>query len=656
MSSMLKRSGGLAFKPKAGRRPGAASATASQNTTRAPTAELSQTPVPASTPTPAPIPTASSTVEERTSNLKQSNATAVTANEPNAVPTPPPSKPAEPEAPEVVALAKPTPPAITTSNEAEISSSEGNSTNSNVTSGSLPATATSRNAGPAPEETRLDPALANLNKSVPDASSSAPLPLDSTSSNTETQSSVSQPTNTPTVSRTDVTGDTLITASTLVVPNAGLPSPATTAISQPSAQSDPALTSPSPLPIPGSAQNSANPTPPLTNGTAIDSSVEAPKKKRQYKKRKQLVEGQATETGEDGAAPPKPKRQRKKKITTTEAGQDGQPAANGEAAPAAPKRVRRRQTTPNPEDIPEDGRPDHTTTKIGDLTRDLGIGKKFKHADLIVERQRQARHDAKLRKIEKQKVAMGKLAPEDSQANDSRAGTPAAADNNNSDQATKANRGPGIDFDIIDGQIMINQSSLVINQHAAEGDVQLETVEEDEFTHLTTSASYLRPSRAMGSNQWDDADTEKFYKYLKMFGTDFETISHMFPGRNRRQIKLKFNREEKHRPNRVNAAIMARGEKRVAIDIDEYRASRVSDENWITPDKFNAEQELIRKEQEKELEARRQERRDLGLLEDDPATKKTGDDEKGAAEHGEEVEEMLIDDADVGGTSTMITT
>jgi transcription factor TFIIIB component B'' len=284
----------------------------------------------------------------------------------------------------------------------------------------------------------------------------------------------------------------------------------------------------------------------------------------------------------------------------------------------------------------------------------LGIGKKFKHADLILERQRQARQEAKQRRLDRQKGAMGLLPEEDTQ-DGSRAGTPAAGEGDNTASGIQGNRGQGIDFDIIDGQIMINQNSLVINQHAVEANIHLETVEEDEFTHLTTSASYMRPSKALGPNHWDDEDTEKFYKYLKMFGTDFETISHMFPGRNRRQVKLKFNREEKQRPNRVNAAIMAKGEKRVAIDIEEYKNNRSGfNDPWITPDKFQAEQEQLRQEQEKELEAKRQERRDLGLLEDEkgPGKKPGASDNKENAE--EEEEELLIDDQDVGGTSVPI--
>lgn len=373
---------------------------------------------------------------------------------------------------------------------------------------------------------------------------------------------------------------------------------------------------------------------PQAGGDAVGA---APKKKRQYRRRKP-AEGEGTENGDGSAAAAKPKRPRKRKTATAE-GQEGDDASS------VPKRHRRQLTPENLESMAlEECRPDHTTTRLGDLTKDLGIGKKFKHHDLILDRQRQARHDAKMRKLEKQKRAQGLLPPEEeTSADPSRAATP--ADVGDDDQPGRINRGQGMDFDIIDGQIVINQSSLVINQHAADG-TELETVEEDEFTHLTTSASYMRPSRAMGSNHWTDEETERFYHYLKMFGTDFETISHVFPGKNRRQVKLKFNREERMRPNRINAAIMARTQKKVVIDLEDYKANRLGDGTWITPAKFNAESQALREEQEKELEIKRQERRDLGLLDDEPSKdKKTGI--IGAGEgnvEGEVAEEEIIEE------------
>ncbi|KAH6653971.1 hypothetical protein BKA67DRAFT_535318 [Truncatella angustata] len=654
MSSFMKKTGGLAFKPKVGRRPGPATATASasasasasaaasQTTTRAPTAEPSQpssvTPAPAA-PTPSPAhapseePAAKPPLPPNPDEPQPPPAPTAQSSRPAESAPAPASVLAEPANP---APSQPTIPRQTPSATRTVPASHGRRQNST----------------PAPNAGHAQAAVSDTpGSSLPDSASRHPLPH---------STSRSQPLVSP-VTQEPSTGVTTATAT------AGLPSPAVTAIRQPSAAPGNATPSPSPLP---SSETAPLPTPlsqPQADGTqengatgVTPSTAGAPVKKRQYRRRKQPADAE-TEAQEGETPALEPKRPRKRKAPTTAVeGQEAEAPASGEAAAAAaPQRFRRRRITPEPDTIPEDGRPDHTTTKIGDLTRDLGIGKKFKHADLIAERQRQAKHDAKLRKLERQKRAMGLLPPEEIPQNGSRGEMPAGGEGgDNIASGAQGNRGQGIDFDIIDGQIMINQSSLVINQHAVEADVQLETVEEDEFTHLTTSASYMRPSRALGPNHWDDEDTEKFYKYLKMFGTDFETISHMFPGRNRRQIKLKFNREEKHRPNRVDAAIMAKGEKRVAIDIEEYKSNRSGfNDPWITPDKFHAEQEQLRQEQEKELEAKRQERRDLGLLEDeiDPSKKSGTDDSKG---HGEEEveEELLVDDQDVGGAATMVAT
>jgi transcription factor TFIIIB component B'' len=131
----------------------------------------------------------------------------------------------------------------------------------------------------------------------------------------------------------------------------------------------------------------------------------------------------------------------------------------------------------------------------------------------------------------------------------------------------------GPQFHIVDGQIVVDQSSLLVDRHAAAAAAHagqdMEEIEENDFTRLTTSASYMTGSKLRGPNHWSDADTERFYEYLAMFGTDFETISMMFPGKSRRAIKMKFNREEKVRPRRITAAVV--GKKHVAIDLEHFR-------------------------------------------------------------------------------------
>lgn len=99
-----------------------------------------------------------------------------------------------------------------------------------------------------------------------------------------------------------------------------------------------------------------------------------------------------------------------------------------------------------------------------------------------------------------------------------------------------------------------------------------------------------------------------------MFGTDFETIASMFPEKTRRAVKLKFNREENLRPNRIDATVMVRGEKKVDIDLEEYKSHQ---REWQTSDKIMAEHAELVKEHEEDIRRLRDERRAAGLLDDD---------------------------------------
>ncbi|GKT47959.1 transcription factor vib-1 [Colletotrichum spaethianum] len=301
--------------------------------------------------------------------------------------------------------------------------------------------------------------------------------------------------------------------------------------------------------------------------------------KRPRKRAPQTAEN--AETAEDGTATPKPKRPRKQKEVTTD----------GEAAPKRPPRPRKKKT---PEDgaatetdttktstrprrarsvTPEDAEnqeADLSTLTMGDLTRDLRIGKKFSRHDELLQRHR-----------EKQAKARERLKAKRNGSEDvaSESGTPAPT---SSGQATPAPLAPpkptsmastGPQFQIIDGQIVVDQNSLSLDRHAiaaaaAEGEDMLE-IEENDFTTLTTQNSYRTGSKLKGPNVWTEEETELFYRGLRMFGTDFQMISGMFPGKNRRHVKMKFNREERHAPARIDAILV--GKKELQIDLEEYK-------------------------------------------------------------------------------------
>lgn len=69
------------------------------------------------------------------------------------------------------------------------------------------------------------------------------------------------------------------------------------------------------------------------------------------------------------------------------------------------------------------------------------------------------------------------------------------------------------------------------------------------------SATYMKkePSR-----RWSTRETALFYSALRQFGTDFGMMENVIPNRSRKQIKLKYNREEKMHPYRVGSALSRR--------------------------------------------------------------------------------------------------
>ncbi|CAA0814331.1 Homeodomain-like superfamily protein [Striga hermonthica] len=60
------------------------------------------------------------------------------------------------------------------------------------------------------------------------------------------------------------------------------------------------------------------------------------------------------------------------------------------------------------------------------------------------------------------------------------------------------------------------------------------------------------------STRWSKQDTELFYEAVRQFGTDLSMIEQLFPGRTRRQVKLKYKKEERQHPMRLRDALTNR--------------------------------------------------------------------------------------------------
>ncbi|KAL2036964.1 hypothetical protein N7G274_010249 [Stereocaulon virgatum] len=155
---------------------------------------------------------------------------------------------------------------------------------------------------------------------------------------------------------------------------------------------------------------------------------------------------------------------------------------------------------------------------------------------------------------------------------------------------------------IVDGQIRIDEDSLQIDRHAAaaveRAHNQLEAVDETNLTRKVNSATWLKRDKSGG---WNALLTERFYDGLRMFGTDFEMISKMFPGRTRHKIKLKFVKEEKVNYDKIRATLL--GEP-LPVDLPEFE--KMAGTEFDDPEELDKDIEEDRQKIEEQIAATKQ--------------------------------------------------
>ncbi|KAL8805896.1 MAG: hypothetical protein Q9182_001677 [Xanthomendoza sp. 2 TL-2023] len=144
------------------------------------------------------------------------------------------------------------------------------------------------------------------------------------------------------------------------------------------------------------------------------------------------------------------------------------------------------------------------------------------------------------------------------------------------------------------GEIMIDTESLQVDRHALAAverqQGQLETVEENYLSKPAVN-SWTHAIREKPSS-WSEELTDEFYDALRMFGTDFDMIGRMLR-KTRRAIKLKFTREERLDPDRINQTLLG---ERMAVDVEDF--SRRAGEEL----KETEELELLMEEDRKQIE------------------------------------------------------
>ncbi|KAJ5375497.1 hypothetical protein N7517_007503 [Penicillium concentricum] len=286
------------------------------------------------------------------------------------------------------------------------------------------------------------------------------------------------------------------------------------------------------------------------------------------------IEDASATPGESNLSTPDPLKPKKRKYSKA--------GTSDPEGSEKPKRTRKKRE-PTPEGA-ETVEILPNVVKMSELCKDLRTGKKSKR-------------ETELRKIdqaeEERKKQGGTPGP----------GTPVKqteAEQEKAEQPVDWKPQNGPIMRIVNGEIVLDNTSLQVDRHAdaarAAGD--LEDVVESSFTRKINQASYGKRTK---TEAWDEEMTDLFYRGLRMFGTDFMVISKMFPGRSRRQIKLKFNNEERRDPQRIKDTLMGPSE---TIDIATYSemTNTVYDDPKVVQQELDDEKKRIEDQHAKEKE------------------------------------------------------
>ncbi|CAH2009156.1 unnamed protein product [Acanthoscelides obtectus] len=104
------------------------------------------------------------------------------------------------------------------------------------------------------------------------------------------------------------------------------------------------------------------------------------------------------------------------------------------------------------------------------------------------------------------------------------------------------------------GEIIIDEQSLVVEREDIKR--QREEIQKQELIDGDFDTGYGIYKRHKRSKTWTHTETLRFYKALNSLGTDFTIMTDLFPNRSRRELKLKFVKEEKTNRALIDRALM----------------------------------------------------------------------------------------------------
>jgi len=85
---------------------------------------------------------------------------------------------------------------------------------------------------------------------------------------------------------------------------------------------------------------------------------------------------------------------------------------------------------------------------------------------------------------------------------------------------------------------------------------------------VKNSGSIYCTKKTNKNEKWKRDDTEKFYKNLSIYGSNFALLAALFKGRSRKQLKNKFKKEYRENPKLIKEALTKR--RPMELDVEEF--------------------------------------------------------------------------------------
>lgn len=134
------------------------------------------------------------------------------------------------------------------------------------------------------------------------------------------------------------------------------------------------------------------------------------------------------------------------------------------------------------------------------------------------------------------------------------------------------------------GEIIVDEKSLIIEN--AETKRSREALQMSELVDGDEDTSYGIYKKIKRPKEWTKEETLRFYKALNTIGTDFTLMCELFPNRTRRELKMKFKKEERLNQALINKAVMQPCE----FDMTELRKDLEMEEKRAEEKKRRAEE------------------------------------------------------------------